>query len=1041
VKNIPEVTSYEPVDKKNMEILKIWSEVDHLLSKNLIQIKPALIIHLKNSKRDVAKYLLTGTTDVDTKQDDIRNLVDDMIAEKSKNLKSVRDQIVLLGFAIEAGNKQGLWSLPIPPVPVYVQREKNPFQPDRFKQIRLARFWSSIVLKALNHGAEFSEAANIGCILLSAMSRGGLLHINTVDTLLAQLDKGICVANGRSFIELSLRWRGQDDMETRRWFPDPFTEALILNQSITPSVTAGKRAWPFIRTFFKEAGVERADRPKNMTALIDALTLDLQMKIPPFLVNYAVRGFVSHSIKSNTWRRFQGVVQQESEEVQLADLEGQQETNQMDNSETEDFGETSWGCLIRLALWQSSKPLVLAALHSIPHTESEPPVAKYIIDWAEYLIGNGSKLGRTLTLGVIRSYIGMIAPRIFGLIGEEDFALLNIEAFEEIYSQILEDASSAGMRRKLARALRELHHYLSLKLEAPVLDSSVLGLGDALSPVDANILSIEEYKQTMHILDMSDLIIAHPDLPLIAQIVTTLGFRCGLRRSEVLKLRLIDVHGKVDPEILVRPHATRRLKTKNSTRRLLLTCLLEGDELDSLLSWVDKRRNQERETIYSPYLFSIPGKQYGYVPEELLFPAIHRAMRTATGDNRLRFHHLRHSCASWSLLRLMIADYGMPKGIFDHMPDTYQWLSHSSGSFKQALYRHSLPTRKHVYVVASMLGHSSPGITLEHYIHWCDVMLYHTLISAVAPVDKSLWVKVTAIPQATVYRRLDYGGEQALLDRLRKTSTGRITSILNNPSRVTSTIETGRQNHFPLFARYEIIWKLLYLHSARNMPVEDLAERYGFTFLEASTMIAEATRISKIKGKGRHASNRHRMMTLTSGQRLICPEKPRDAASVRLSEDFTKKLSNLMKTDPDDCVWFLNYYQANAWARSNDIVFKNVTSAARFLAILEKLNMPHKFIRLTWYHGQKHSSLSDKNRRQYWRTLLELPKNRKMESKKINDVRPLGKHGWLGIRLLDYLNKENDVHSSYGYRFTFIMFSIAYAAESLSTEKQLSLIL
>lgn len=1015
----------------------IWTWIEEDIPTNLRAVKLDVIKLLRKKTRNVSQILLTGEIPPEDVVDDVKELVDDFILQKSKGLKIVRDQIILLGRVIERGNITGLWKLSLPPVPVHIERERNPFTPIRFSSLESARVWGNLVTDSISKEVALSEKARVGRILLCALSRGGLLQINALEELLWSLSEPIYVLNGRSYIELSLKWRGNEDMETRRWFPDPLTEALILKEDVKSGEVSEAKVWPFIRSFFIECGGKPAERPKNMTALIDAIALELQLKAPPFIVNYAMRKFVSHSLKRDAWLRMNGVISRD-----LSSSEDEVETSDVQIEEfsaLEDYGDAVWSRRINDALNKPDKQSALISLGELKEAltpASTPPLAEHIVKWAAELLKNGSKKEKGSALATVRKYVVTVTPRLYGLVGEEDIVTLNAEAFEEIYSQILEDASSNGMRRQLARMLRAFHQYLSDKCTVPKLDHSVLGFAYSLTPVDANIISIEEYERTLEILDASDLILNHPDLTEIAKLITIIGFRCGLRRSEVLKLRLVDVQGKVAPEILVRPHATRRLKTKNSTRRILLDSLLEKEELTQLLAWVDKRLKQEGEKPYSPYLFSIPDKQYAFVYGDLIFPAIHQALRKATGDHFIRFHHLRHSCASWNILRLMIADHGRPERFLEHLPKTHEWLCRAE-EFRNNLYRHKNPTRKHLFAITSILGHSSPDMTLEHYIHWCDLLGSHLFSLAVKPLGKSLWVKLTGISQASVYRKLSQGGEHELLRTLRKRSSGKVEVIKRTNCRQSEIGESDAHDDEFEYSQIQELWKLLYLHENSGMKIEDLAERYAFTVEEVKAMVSKARQISRMKSRDRHQSHRHRMMEGTNGVRLSCPSRPRDHASLRLAEKFAEKLTVLMDEKPGEYRWLMNYYLNHAWHNSNDLLFRSPITANRFLRLVRDMGVPEKAIRLTWYHGQKLSSVPDSQRRQYWREKLALPLNYHFETKKKNDTRPLGRYGWMGIRLLE---NENSEQSSFGYRFATVMHEIL-TARNIVKERQLALVI
>jgi hypothetical protein len=110
--------------------------------------------------------------------------------------------------------------------------------------------------------------------------------------------------------------------------------------------------------------------------------------------------------------------------------------------------------------------------------------------------------------------------------------------------------------------------------------------------VDASILTVDDYLNIRKYLCDHWPANDHPDLVDIAEIITVLGFRCGLRRMEVLMLRVGDFCGGERTELLVRPWALRKLKTPNATRRIPLYALLNHEESVLLSQWVQKRDDE-----------------------------------------------------------------------------------------------------------------------------------------------------------------------------------------------------------------------------------------------------------------------------------------------------------------------------------------------------------------------------------------------------------------------------------------------------------------
>jgi len=888
----------------------------------------------------------------------------------------------------------------------------HPFQPQRVQNQHKGQIWSQTVISSINQNIALTDLEKLGQILVCAISRGGLLQKDAVLAFCEQINKPLQIVNGISYIDLALRWRGQDGQEQRRWYPDALTETLMLKSRFLEDIPP-KQAWAAIKAFFKACALTGVLAPKSITKLIDAIALQAEQNIPMFLAGYATRKNISHSLKIDTWLRLQNAKPNSQPSIPPV-----KEETHIINEETFDaFGNNNWYYDIKSALNEKSQKTALEKLNAIEFISQTIPLANLLRDWAKHLINHGSKHTKRLTISTVRNYVSRVSFRLYGSIGYKDITTFDTQMFEDVYVQILEDENKS--RRDIARILREFHHYLTIKHLAPKLDYSILGAGNALCPVDANIINIEEYLNTLDHIDNSDLDIKHLDLPLIAKIITILAFKCGLRRSEVLKLRLIDIQGDMASELLIRPHATRRLKTQSSKRRILLYLLLNKPEYKQLLDWVSKRSEQERKKPYSKYLFSIPELQYAFVPEELIFPAIHRALRQATGDDSLRFHNLRHSCASWHLLQLVATKQGIPVKFFHAMPKTLSWLQHSK--LHEKLYAHSKSSKKHLYAISLMLGHASPAVTLEHYIHWCDIMLHHALEKELQPIDKKIWVKACGIPQATVYRLMRNGGEQALLKQLRKANANQCLP-LQKRQRVKQTITTDITNTaYPIMLR---AWKLLYQFSTKNISLTDLADRYGFTRNEAKRMVKFAEHLEQKRRKGRHQSYRYKLMTSESGDRLLCPRKPTTHDGEILAEDFAQKLEQLSKSHYDHYQFLNTTVLDTIKSSSNQFVFKNSVYARLFLKTLKRMNISTQYIKIEWLYGSSIKGRTNSSRKQYWEKELSIPKNQPFKSKKINKTRPLGENGRVGFQIENYLNANASPQSTEAFRFALMMQSI-----------------
>src|SRR5690606_36695559 len=121
---------------------------------------------------------------------------------------------------------------------------------------------------------------------------------------------------------------------------------------------------------------------------------------------------------------------------------------------------------------------------------------------------------------------------------------------------------------------------------------------------------------------------------------------------------------QLDMDLLGRPHAQRRLKTRKARRRLPVHILLSPEVLEILKAWYRERMEEEKSQKFSEYLFCIPEFRTQWISEAAILPAIHQAMRAVTGTEEVSYHHLRHSCATWLLLKTMRQVYGTPVDMF-----------------------------------------------------------------------------------------------------------------------------------------------------------------------------------------------------------------------------------------------------------------------------------------------------------------------------------------------------------------------------------------
>lgn len=683
-----------------------------------------------------AKWLLGECTIAEISTTDVRELeaqlgTDHTLRNVLRSItQRIRDQIP--GF-------------PLARIAIAIRRAANPINPDVYTAERIQR--SGQLVQALKQGLKMdldtlSREERIGLLLLSAAYNSGLLDVAQLNAMLGLSLDSIEWVAGIPEIRLPLSIRGNAVAEFRQWFPDPATLALLIRcaDDVHKSIGKLKRRNGHIRcvgSFLRRTGSSEQDQPQSLTELLDLLRMQMQLRLPQMLVNFACRHeFVSQSLRPSCWGNI-------FDQVELVDPPGTYDYESVSGTLGDSPDPPAWLLEIRARI-RDDLPIEAPLL-----AESPGELPGLIQSWVAHMLGGGSAYGHGDGLGrkTIDRYARVLGAALASQLDGTSIFELEIDALEIVYESSLDTQATDSKRRTLAKAIHEFHTFLQRRYSYPPISPySLLGIGKGVTRVDARIISEDQYQLVLQALGTCGLELRTPRLVTAARLLLILGFRLGLRRNEALKLRLCDFHLpeystkeatriqarkpntrrlssdeqaelELPVDLLIRPHAQRGLKTQNAVRRLALRELLEPDELKMLIDWYRERQSEEQQSPTSEFLFCIPQLKTQWISESCLFPALHHCMRAVTGSEFLHYHHLRHSCATWLLLKLMGANNELsPELIFRNLPLTTRWLRDDL-KLRKALLPLEGPTRKIVHIVSAILGHGSPKTTLLHYIH------------------------------------------------------------------------------------------------------------------------------------------------------------------------------------------------------------------------------------------------------------------------------------------------------------------------------------
>jgi integrase len=993
-----------------------------------------------------------------------------------KSSKAAHEALVILGKFVAFANKLGKGSIPQPRISHLVVKPPNPFRDGVAHNLLCVRTWLDLERKWIK---ECAVAPPVELVVLSAILHGGVLHTTSV----VDLTRALLTTSMRSFgcigeriyVDLALGWTSEPETEDRRWYPDNQTASLIRR----PEEYARSQDWlPFdshtsdqilrllfrnLRQRMRSDHVQKELRPSSLKQLVDIVAAAARTEVPAVLIEYAARRIVAHSLKFDTLQRLYGVDVGVPTTANSCVLKDDLSTSAeglppVDESSTD--MEPDWITRLRAAFRAKDTQALQINLRALISSFPTPSCPGHrITDFALYLLTERHRDFRRfvshkpLSIKTVEAYTLTVARRFGRILGEQDPVALTPENIETLYTKVIENVvegeNPQQLRRTVTNALREFSKFIVGKLGANEIDDrSILGACRGLLPVDAKIITPEQYSEARRILRNELHRKYDRNILQAAEVMLILGFRCGTRRMEAYGLELSDLTDRYSPLLLIRPTDARQLKTDNAKRQLPLWSLMADadelgeNELEVLYSW-KRARIEDGCLKMCPHLFSVPELNDAReivltpLPIQKLIAALHDALRQATGDPTLHYHHLRHSFATWTFLRLMLSDLPTIPDLFPHRAETKAWLQKAK-AFRAHLYGTTHPTRKHAMAVASLLGHSGPTVSLEHYVHCMDMLLPLFLAQSrllqLCPAQVAL---ASGLPRGTVNEwKQRFGADSipALIFK-RRFPERVIVSDAGSSAEALSYVADSIPQRW-----VSNTWDLLYQSGTTSEPVHDLADRLGFDFDVAQAILARARTIQQIKEPRGKQINRHRMESvvinrLTPDEKtdIACPWLPKSEKDKKVIDALESILGRLALEQSATTKAVFGYYINNLWLTRNMLPFRDPDmpdDAVRYLAFLHDLEIPVMKTRFGFFDHHERSTSRSKWKRAFKLTWRHRDRIETCEP-------PYGANcssdRWCGLEP-DFRSSSSEESSngSNGFRFLMVVAAIrfGYADES-----------
>jgi len=652
----------------------------------------------------------------------------------------VRIWFRFLAHGFEIGNRDHGWSVPLVPQLVRVRKARNWATIDNFTRRAMAGRLERAFGEILEDPPAKDLVGNLGQILFTAVFFGGLLERGWLEPFLnAVIRREFYQHKGIIWVEMVRENKllaGQivgpgEAFYAKRFFPDYFTAVQlyrVLDLGLVPSIMPYPKPWDLLKSYLKTlSGIPDFQLPSSLDEFLK-LAVSRNLYLPGSILSYATGKLQSTSLAIEPWLRCisgnavcnsrpdKSLRRQENGGGMEVVMPRKYSLKRVDVLFGEMMKEISPKKGVELSRSETKKVFERMLAE---HKNELSPAFQLVLHWGRQLLNPRSSYlerrskSEAVTTRTVRRYFGALGSAFLLAAENCNLTTLDQDELELLYGQVLEDRQSDA---KAAHCLCQFHGFLMAFFGLPPIESVELK-GAASGPTNQNANLITE--------DVFGLVLSGlgggrggmSRWQCVRVIAWIICYRCGLRPSEVLKLRVVDfqVIGTEDFELLVRLTP----KTERGRRRIPASLCLRTDERRLLLEYF-RRRCQEVGLYGDNYLLAHPEQRIGRLTDEAIYEPIRSLLRSITKDDTLRLYHARHSFNSALQTQFQLRG----KQLFDQIGFlNLEVTTDSDQHLRDALMGNEHWGRKDQHVQGILVGHSSPEITNRYYNHLNDVLL------------------------------------------------------------------------------------------------------------------------------------------------------------------------------------------------------------------------------------------------------------------------------------------------------------------------------
>lgn len=588
----------------------------------------------------------------------------------------------------------------------------------------------------------FDPVLRMAEVTVSAALFGGIADPEKLKKILAALDHSSYQYDNKFFIELP--FTDAADGSVFRWFPDSITHMLVQRyyQHDKFSVISEKQLRPALGKLLEKLGL---DKPQDSFQLLaTAAHAAVIFEVPGHAAKFLSGELNSVSVPLPQWVRIQSGKALSSTVEPSADTTQAQAPLTIGQSPSKKSSQAQNRAFLKLLrnLFNQAYEIPPSGNTSVS-TVRKRELARLLKEqfgstqanwssqmlsiaaWTIHLCEHGTRAKKNLAFKTIDKYVFMVSRSLLQIELNEHFLALDADAYETLYLNILE-VTPTNRQQDIAGRLLEFHRFLvsAYATEDPSWSAIFKAAGQekGTSFADANFVSEDEYFAILESINSSPHLSPQTRSQYI--VLLMLGYRFGLRFGEAHRLQYLDIQQDNEGIYLcIRNNIFGEVKSASGQRIVPLLeqiTPLEREAFDQIVAWAEIHFQTDQQAA----LMAESQNSRTLINRAVAASEIGQFIKLVTGDNSLRFHHLRHS---WST-RLYAYNYTSAKDGSGSLSSTSiiperwgEFIGHHATNYPLAS-------------ITTAIGHLSESTTIEHYIHAIDVSIQKNYLAKKPPI-------------------------------------------------------------------------------------------------------------------------------------------------------------------------------------------------------------------------------------------------------------------------------------------------------------------